>query len=96
MIINPNKLTELEEIVLFVEEAFDINAVFDMTKRFLSDGYIASYNMPVDQKIYDKLKIPGGNLLFIHELNLGSYDDDPRASEYKKYNQHLESEEDMK
>lgn len=38
-----------------IEEAFDIYAVLNFTERFYKEGYVASYNVPVDQHIYDKL-----------------------------------------
>ena len=47
--------------ILMVEEGFDISAVTNFTDRFYKDGFVASYNVPFDQKIYDKLNYTACN-----------------------------------
>lgn len=41
-----------------------------MTERFLTDGYIASYNMPFNEKIYEKIGIQGGNYSIIIQVTM--------------------------
>ena len=38
-----------------IEEAFDIYVIMNFTERFYKEGYVASYNVPANQQIYDKL-----------------------------------------
>lgn len=79
---------------MFLEEAFSIYEVFDMTKDLKEKGYIASYNVPKNKNIYDKLNYQECNYHFI--IDPFTYDRNPRADEYARYNKLINNEEDMK
>lgn len=49
--------------IMMVEEGFDIYNVANMTERFYKDGYLASYNVPIDLKIWTKLNYAQCKLL---------------------------------
>lgn len=38
-----------------VEEGYDTFSVKNFTDKFYADGYVASYNVPFSQNVYDKL-----------------------------------------
>jgi hypothetical protein len=52
VVVEERNLKEKNNVVTFVEEAFSIFEVTDMTDKLYQDGYVASYNMPYSQKIY--------------------------------------------
>lgn len=41
--------------VWMVEEGYSTYTVKDFTERFYADGYVASYNVPFSQNVYDEL-----------------------------------------
>lgn len=55
VIVDPSKVSTLKDVVTFVEEAFSIYEVIDMTFLLQQKGYVGSYNVPYSQKIYKKL-----------------------------------------
>jgi hypothetical protein len=56
LIIDLNKYkTEKKTEILMVEEGFDIFYSTNFTDKFYKDGYIASYNIPFNETIYNKL-----------------------------------------
>lgn len=69
--------------ILMIEEAFDISVVLNFTERFYKEGYVASYNVPVDQRIYDKLNYSACTVSY--NLDGFTYDNDERAILFRKY-----------
>ncbi|CAD8182994.1 unnamed protein product [Paramecium octaurelia] len=64
------------------EEAFFHYKVHDLTNTLLaSQGYVASYNVPLDQEIFDSLKYP----------KTTSYNDDVRARQFRIYQGNLKT-----
>ena len=57
IIVDRNQLLEqkFKNVVIFVEEAFSLYDVIDMTERLQERGYIGSYNLPFSKTIYHKL-----------------------------------------
>jgi hypothetical protein len=52
-------------VVLFLEEAFSIYQVVDMTETLFKQGFVGSYNMPKSKNIYDKLGYGSGIIISI-------------------------------
>lgn len=73
--------------ILMVEEGFDISAVTNFTDRFYKDGFVASYNVPFDQKIYDKLNYTACN--WNRKVDGFDYENDPRAILFRRYNDQI-------
>ena len=55
VIIDPKNLAIKKNAVVYVEEAFSIYEIIDMTDVLYSQGYVPTYNMPKSKKIYEKL-----------------------------------------
>ena len=83
-----------KNVVIFVEEGFSLYDVIDMTTMLQEKGYVASYNVPYSKTIYHKLGYEKCTLLFM--LDPYTYDNDPRATEFNKYNKLITNVEDMK
>jgi len=41
-----------KNVVVFLEQAFSLIKIHDMTSRLNRDGYVASYNVAYDMDIY--------------------------------------------
>ena len=53
-------------MIIFFEEAFSLYRKIDMTSMLLSQGYIASYNTPITEEVYNKLAYdPASKYFFI-------------------------------
>lgn len=77
----------MRDVVNFVEEGFSMVEVVDVTEMLQSKGYVGSYNVPYTKKIYHKLG---------YEKYPYTYENDPRAYEYQKYDKLINNVEDMK
>lgn len=55
MVIDPSRLSSRSNAVLFLEQAFSLIKIHDMTSRLVLDGFVASYNVAYDQEVYHKL-----------------------------------------
>ena len=55
VVVEEKNLRNKQNVVTFVQDAFSIFEVTDMTDKLYQDGYVASYNQPYSQKIYEKL-----------------------------------------
>jgi hypothetical protein len=55
ILIDPSKVSEKKGIIYFLEEAFSEYRVVDMTPELISNGYVAGYNTPITEAIYQKL-----------------------------------------
>lgn len=62
---------------MVLEEAFSIFHVDDWTSTLQEKGYVASYNVPKNNDIYDKLYYQECTHYFI--LDPYTYENDPRA-----------------
>ena len=52
---DPRELKNKENIITFVEEGYELYEVLDLTARFFKEGFIGSYNVPISNKIYEKM-----------------------------------------
>ena len=43
-------------MVIFLEQAFSMIRISDMTEKMTTQGFIGTYNVPYNQQIYDKLQ----------------------------------------
>jgi hypothetical protein len=54
-VIDASQLTTNQSIITFVEEAFSIYEVIDMSESLFEKGYVGSYNQPKSEEIWRKL-----------------------------------------
>lgn len=55
VVIDPSRLSSGTNAVVFLEQAFSLIKIHDMTSRLIRDGFVASYNVAYDQEVYRKL-----------------------------------------
>jgi hypothetical protein len=55
VIVDRSQLKSNTNVVVFLEQAFALIKVHDMTERLNRNGFVASYNVAYDQEVYDKL-----------------------------------------
>ena len=69
IVVDKSKMNSDSGLVVFLEQAFSMIRVSDMTERISNQGYIGTFNVPFHQNIYDKLQYQQCNSLNI-QINL--------------------------
>ncbi|KAL4446161.1 hypothetical protein ABPG74_021700 [Tetrahymena malaccensis] len=76
-----------ENIVWMVEESFYLYKPIDITQQLFSQGYVASYNVPFNQEIYN---------ITMYQQGYGfNYTNDPRAIEFAEYSKNVSNTKDV-
>jgi hypothetical protein len=61
IVVDPGQFHSDRNLVLFYEQAFSMIRVTDVTSNITEDGYVASYNVPYNMDIYNKLQYQNCN-----------------------------------
>ena len=69
VVVDKARINEDTGLVIFIELAFSMIRVTDVTENMTTQGYVASYNVPLNQQIYDKLQYQQC-ILFPIKINL--------------------------
>ncbi len=55
VIIDPKNLESKKKVVVYLEDAFSIYEISDVSDMLFENGYVATYNMAYNKNIYYKL-----------------------------------------